>query len=310
MSEGTPLPTHDEMTRAQLIFAFRRIFNPLARILQRAGVPYYEFRDILKAAYIDAAIRDGIPGYPERPSTDAVACLLGVPLADIENLVRNPDVLKPPDETTTALISALLTKWSTDNTFQGPYGLPQQLALTSPVGRSFSDLVRSIQPDADPVQVWDEMILNGTVERVGSRHVRMTGRQLLFGVHMTGNLYEALGQAMEDLAATMNHNQSAESAQKIFQRSVFSDRPLPVSRIEEFSQLVRKVMQESMVEIDDWLTKATEFGADEPSVDVGVTIFQYHRQQQEKAPLEQLITDAPKADVPAWVQVSALNARS
>ncbi|MET0279504.1 MAG: hypothetical protein ABW278_00065, partial [Steroidobacteraceae bacterium] len=68
MSEANHLPAPDEATRAQLIFAFRRIFSPLARILQRAGVPYYEFRDILKAAYIDAAIRDGIPGYPEKPS--------------------------------------------------------------------------------------------------------------------------------------------------------------------------------------------------------------------------------------------------
>jgi hypothetical protein len=292
------------LTRAQLIFAFRRIFNPLARILQRAGVPYYEFRDILKAAYIDAAIRDGIPGYTEKPSTDALACLLGVPQADIQHLVENPDVLKPPRETNTALIAAILTRWSTDGAFQGPYGLPQQLAFEEPSGRGFKDLVRLIRPEANPLEIWDEMIFSGTVERVGPRHVKMSGRQLVLGVNMAGNFYEALGRAMEDLAATINHNQESPPASKRFQRSVYGDKPLPASKLNEFSDLVRNVMKEAMVEIDDWLNENTVAEGVEDAVDVGVTVYEYRRVSFEKAPLSTLITGSASDAVPAWVQVS------
>jgi hypothetical protein len=307
MSEVTPLPTQDEMTRAQLIFAFRRIFNPLARILQRAGVPYYEFRDILKAAYIDAAIRDGIPGYPEKPSTDALACLLGVPQADIEHLVEDPDVLKPPRETNTALIAAMLTRWSTDGDFQGPYGLPQQLAFDVPTGRSFKDLVLLIRPDANPSEIWDEMIFSGIVERVGPKHVKMSGRQLVLGANMASSFYEALGRAMEDLAATINHNQESDSSAKRFQRSVYGDKPLPISKLDEFSELVRDVMKAAMVEIDDWLNENTDDESAESAIDVGVTVFEYRRESIEKAALADLITAAPSDQVPAWRQVSGSN---
>jgi hypothetical protein len=307
MTEENRHATADAATRAQLIYAFRRIFGPLARILQRAGVPYYEFRDILKAAYIEAALRDGIPGYPEMPSTAAVACLLGVPEADIRNLVRNPDVLKPPPETTAALICAILTKWSTDTNFQGPYGLPQQLALESPAGRSFSDLVRSVQFDANPKQLWEEMITNGTTEQVGAQHVRMSGRQLVMGTSMLSHAYEVLGRAMEDLARTIAHNQAAPLADKLIQRSVFSDRPLPESKASEFSQFVRTVMQDALVEIDDWLTQNVPQQSDEPAIDVGVTVFEYKREPVREIPLRDLITEAPATKVPAWVQVSELN---
>lgn len=298
---------YDAATRAQLIYAFRRIFSPLARILQRAGVPYNDFRDILKAAYTEAAIRDGVPGYSEvLPSTTALAAIIGIPLADIENLVENPDLLKPPAETSTAVISAILTKWSTDTTFQGPYGLPRQLALNTPPGKSFSDLVRSVREDADPAALMQEMILNGTVEKVGPRHVKMSGRQLVFGADMQGNLFEALGRAMEDLAATINHNQSAEPSKKIFQRSVFSDKPLPVSRLQDFSELTRNVMQEALVEIDDWLTKTTEHPTGEPTIDVGVTVFEYQRKPQDQAPLADKVRKKPPARVrPAWIQPAA-----
>jgi hypothetical protein len=310
MTEENRHATADAATRAQLIYAFRRIFSPLARILQRAGVPYYEFRDILKVAYIDAAIRDGMPGYPDKPSVEALACLLGVPYADISNLLSNPDLLRPPRETNTALIAAVLTKWSTDSNFQGPYGLPQQLAFNTPSGRSFTDLVKGIRPDADVEQLWDEMISTGAVELLGSLYVKMSGRQLVFGTDMKANLYEALGRAMEDLAATMNHNLNSSSQVKRFQRSVFGDRPLPVTKLDDFSELVRSVMREALVEIDDWLTQNTPEQSGEDTIDVGVTVFEYHREPSSEVSLKELVTAAPPTHVPAWVQVSALSPAS
>lgn len=307
MTDEARQSASDAATRAQLIYAFRRIFGPLARILQRAGVPYYEFRDILKVAFIDAAIRDGMPGYPEKPSADALACLLGVPYADVLNVLSNPALLRPPRETNTTLIAAVLTKWSTDPNFQGPYGLPLQLAFNTPLGRSFCDLVLSIRPDADVEQLWDEMISTGAVELLGSLYVRMSGRQLVFGTDMTANLYEALGRAMEDLAATMNHNLGASSQVKRFQRSVFGDRHLPVSKLNEFSELVRNVMRDALVEIDDWLTENTPEQTSDEAIEVGVTVFEYHREPQREVALKDLVTGHPSAHVPAWVHVSALN---
>ena len=49
-----------EAAHAQLIFSFRKILKPLIRILLRAGIPYLEFREVIKGAYVEAAVRDGI----------------------------------------------------------------------------------------------------------------------------------------------------------------------------------------------------------------------------------------------------------
>ncbi len=37
-----------EAAWAQLIFSFRKILKPMIRILLRAGIPYLEFREVLK----------------------------------------------------------------------------------------------------------------------------------------------------------------------------------------------------------------------------------------------------------------------
>jgi hypothetical protein len=52
-----------EAARAQLIYSFRKILKPLIRILLRAGIPYLEFREVIKGAYVEIAVRDGIRGY-------------------------------------------------------------------------------------------------------------------------------------------------------------------------------------------------------------------------------------------------------
>jgi hypothetical protein len=292
MTEQATRAVYDEATKTQLIYAFRRIFIPLARILHRAGVPYLEFRDILRDAYVEAAIRDGVPGYQGVPTSTAIAMLVGAPTAEVDRLVDDPSILAPPAETNTALIGAMLTQWSTDAEYQGPYGLPRQLALVERSGKSFSDLVRGIREDADPQQVMTEMLHSGVIEKIGGRHVKMTGRQLVFSQSMAGTFYEELGRAMEELAATINHNQRASADEKLFQRTVFSDQPIPESKLTEFSKLVSKLQQEVLIEIDDWLTKARQRRDDSREaalVDVGVTVFEYHRRPESKAPLGSLV---------------------
>jgi Family of unknown function (DUF6502) len=289
--------------REHLVYAFRRIFEPLASILLRAGVRYHEFRDILQAAYIEAAIRDSPPDYKEqKPSTIALAHLIGIPLASIEQLISNPEMLNPPTETSTAIIGPVVTKWSTDPAYLGPYGLPRQLALSTPQEYNFTDLVRGVKKDVDPAEIMEAMITNGTVEKVGPVLVKLIGRNLLFGDSMKVNQYETLGRLMRDLAATINRNQRSGSTEKLFQREVFGNHALPKSKLPEFSELTRTVMQAALVEIDDWLSKAVDVSADEPAVEVGVSIFEFQRHAAEKEPLASLVSRAPIAT--PWTNVT------
>jgi Family of unknown function (DUF6502) len=288
----------DNQTQAQIVFAFRRLFFPLARILQRAGVPYFEFRDILKDAYIEAAIRDGMPDYDiETPSSMALALLLGIPVADIERLLNNPKRLQSPAETSMPLMAAIASRWSTDPKFQGPYGLPLQLSLDAPVGKSFSDLVGAVSATADPSELMRAMISNGSVDSVGNGCVKLLGRNLLMdGTTATAELFEVLGRGVEDFASTLDANQEGKG---LFQRSVFSDRQLPIAKLGEFGRLLEKTMQGPLVEIDDWLAEASKDTPHGPTIDVGLTMFEYRRWPEEKKVLRHMVR-AAEGPRPNW----------
>jgi Family of unknown function (DUF6502) len=309
VSEGAAFSLSSE-EREHLVYAFRRIFEPLASILLRAGVRYHEFRDILQAAYIEAAIRDLPPDYREpKPSTVALAHTIGIPVASIEYLLNNVEILSAPTETNTALIGAILAKWSTEPAFLGPYGLPRQLALAVPAESNFADLVRSVSSDADPAEILETMLTNGSVERVGPTFVKTTGRNLVYGHAMKANQYESLGRLMRDLAATLDRNQGDDQTEKLFQREVFGNHPLPKSRLLEFSELTRNVMHSALVEIDDWLSKAADPLTKEQVVDVGVAIFEFRRTASKKEPLKLLVKRKSENLIP-WKNSEAKNSDS
>jgi hypothetical protein len=298
---------YDSRTRAQLIYAFRRIFYPLVRILTRAGVEYYEFRDILRDVYTEVAVREGIQGYSGKPSVTSLASLLGIPPLEIERVLDGGSVSEP-SQTESELFGSMLTTWSTDSTFHGPYGLPRQLALYDPPGRSFADLVRKLRPDADVEAILQKMLDGGVIQRAGPRNFKMAGRPMIFGPQMSGNLFEALGLTMEDLAATIIHNHGSAPDKKLFQRAVYSDQPLPVSKLEAYEKVIRQILTDAQEEIDDWLVKATKDGhQDEDTVSVGVNIFDYRRNEKKEPPLSTLLDRAPKSapgQVVAWPRPS------
>ena len=85
-----------EAARAQLIFSFRKILKPMIRILLRAGIPYLEFREVLKGAYVEAAVRDGIRGHDGPLTRSMLSDYTGVPLADVNRFIDDPSILAPP----------------------------------------------------------------------------------------------------------------------------------------------------------------------------------------------------------------------
>ena len=93
----------------------------------RAGIPYLEFREVLKGAYVEAAVRDGIKGHQGPLTTSMLSDFTGVPLADVNRFIDDPNLLAPPESTNGATITEVLHIWCTDPDYLGPYGLPLEL---------------------------------------------------------------------------------------------------------------------------------------------------------------------------------------
>ena len=129
-----------EAAREQLVFSFRKILKPMIRILLRAGIPYLEFREVVKGAYVEAAVRDGIRGHTGPLTRAILADHTGVPVADVNRFIDDPSLLAPPESTNQAIITEVLHIWCTDSHYIGPYGLPLELDLEETPGRNLTTL--------------------------------------------------------------------------------------------------------------------------------------------------------------------------
>lgn len=290
-----------DTARAQLIFSFRKILKPMIRILLKAGIPYLEFREVLKGAYVEAAVRDGIRGHDGPLTRAMIADYTEVPLADVNRFIDDPKLLAPPESTNAAVISEVLFLWCTDNEYIGPYGLPLELDLEETPNKNLSRLVFRADPTANPASVVRDMVEWGVVKPVGSKHYRATARTMVFGDVLTPQALEYFGTAMTDLANTILHNIKAESTGKRLQRSVIEDE-LPEYALPEFEALLKEKVQKLLNDVDDWLSNNkvhwTEPGRQVPT---GLTVFHHVAEPYDTSPLSSLL-ERQLGDTPvAWV---------
>jgi hypothetical protein len=290
-----------DAARAQLIFSFRKILKPMIRILLRAGVPYQEFREVLKGAYVEATVRDGIRGHQGPLTRAMISDYTEVPLADVNRFIDDPKLLAPPDSTNAVVISEVVHIWGTDQEYLGPYGLPLELDLEESPGKNLSVLIYRADPTANPSAVLRDMVDWGIVKPVGTRHYRVTARSMVFGDIMTPQALEYFGGAITDLANTILHNIRADPPKRRIQRSVIADE-LPEYALPEFESLLKEKVQKLLLDIDDWLSN-NKVHWSEPAkmVPTGLTVFHHVAEHYETTPLAGLMDTRPE-DIPyAWV---------
>jgi hypothetical protein len=288
-----------EAARSQLIFSFRKILKPMIRILLRAGVPYLEFREVLKGAYVEAAVRDKIRGH-EGPLTRAmISDYTEVPLADVNRFIDDPRLLAPPDPTNWGIIAEVMHIWSTDEQYLGPYGLPLELDLEATADKNLSILIYRADPMANPKAVLRDMVDWGVVKPIGPRHFRVTARSMLFADVLTPQALEYFGRTITDLANTIVHNMKSEGHKRL-QRSVLADE-LPEYVLPEFEALLKDRVQKLLLDVDDWLS-SNKVHWTEPAklVPTGLTVFHHITEPDDTTPLSSLL-DRRAEDIPnAW----------
>jgi len=291
-----------EAAREQLIFSFRKILKPMIRILLRAGIPYLEFREVVKGAYVEAAVRDGIRGH-NGPQTRAIlADHTGIPLADVNRFIDDPSVLAPPESTNQAIITELLHIWCTDSNYIGPYGLPLELDLEETPGRNLTTLIYKADPTANPKAVLRDMVDNGIVKPAGPRHYKPMARMNISNDIMSPQALEYFGRTMTNLANTLAHNYGGSGAPPRLQRSVVADGGLPEYALPEFEALLKEKVQKLLVDVDDWLSaNRTHWVEPAKMVSTGLTVFHYITEPYDSTPLATLEPpDPPSIHFQAW----------
>jgi Family of unknown function (DUF6502) len=277
-----------DSARAHLLFSFRKVLRPLIKILIRAGVNYDEFRDVIKGAYIETAVRDGL-GQSGPISRERVANITGVPLGDVDRFIDDDTLLAPPNATNAATIAEVLHIWNTDPTYMGPYGIPLEVDFDTTPGRNLVELIYRANSLAEPGSVVADMLESGIVTQVGERHFKAASRSYLFADVMTPQALEYFGRTMADLANTLEFNMKAVGDAKRLQRSVVADGGVPDYAMPEFEALVKDRVQALLVEIDDWLSQNSgRWGKKDKVIHTGLTVFHYISEGMEYRPLSEM----------------------
>lgn len=289
-----------DSARAHLVFSFRKVLRPLVKILIRAGVKFPEFREVIKGAYVETAVREGL-GREGPVSRERISAHTGVPLIDVDRFIDDPRLLAPPDSTNAAIIAEVLHLWSTDPLYMGPYGLPLEIDFDRTRGRNLTELVYRADSTADPQVIVDEMVETGILVRVGPYHYKAGARSFLFTDVMTPQALEYFGRTMTDLANTLEFNMAVKNEDKRIQRSVVADGGLPDYALPEFEALLKDRVQALLIEVDDWLSQNRHRWVDKTVMyNTGLTVFQYITEELEYPPLREMpgLVDSSKPPRP------------
>jgi hypothetical protein len=259
--------------REHLLFAFRRVLRPLIRILVRAGVRYDEFSALVRGVYVEAAAVDRV-GAIAKPSRARIAVATGVGRSEVSRFIENDGALPFIEQTFTKTLAMVLNAWHTDSQFVGPYGIPLELARVGTKGRTFNELVHSVNPSADSSEAYQELLRLGAVTMSGETHVRVVSRAMIATEEWSPAQLELFGNSLTRLADTLQFNLDSRNASKRIERTVIADKGLPPEIVPKFEAHLQERVAELLIDLDNWITPHTEAPGPKSSV-IGLSVFQF-----------------------------------
>jgi hypothetical protein len=277
-----------------LLFSFRKVLQPLVRLLVRAGVTYGEFSNLVKSVFVESALRDGL-GEVARPTRARVSAVTGIPRRDVDHVIDTHDTELQASPSIGGAMVEVLQKWHADPRYTGPYGIPLELEFEAPPGaRSFSDLVSLVAPAASAKEILQELLRVGSVTYSGENHLRAVSRYFMTPLGMSSEQLEYFINTLTRLARTLEFNMEPAQNAKRVERFVVADRGLPIDAVAKFEEFVRKQSSAFLLDLDNWLSPYGSTDAEErsPRLQTGVHVFMYVEENQTVTPLPELVREA------------------
>ncbi len=149
----TDRPADSDDAREALREALRAVLQPLARLAVARGVPFAEVDELLKRAFVRAAV-DAHPGSPPHRSVSRISTATGIHRREVTRITQAAEA-QPRRARSPA--SELFAHWLTDRRYRRADGRPRVLPRTGPAP-SFESLAAAITRDVHPRSLLDELI--------------------------------------------------------------------------------------------------------------------------------------------------------
>src|SRR5690606_24869891 len=163
--------------REHLRRAYRRLLYPLVRILIRNGVTAPDMEEWVRQVFVDAATSEEFQLPGRRLSDTRLAILTGLSRKEVHRLRTRARASGA--DSNLSRVGRVITGWTQDPDFTGPYGVPLTVPFEDEPGRdvpSFSELVRRYSGDMAPRAMLDELLRTGLAELEDGGLIRNTGR--------------------------------------------------------------------------------------------------------------------------------------
>jgi hypothetical protein len=250
-----------------LLQACRNFMIPIARFLLRHGIPFKEFAEVAKWAFVHVATEEyGIRG--RKASISRVALLTGLSRKEVSRCRIEP---APGGEMEVEwrIASEVLRTWHIDANYIDNLGNPAVLPLEGQT--SFASLVDSVTREREPDEVLALLLEADAVEPVADGLLKATTRYYM-PPYSDVRAIHYFGEALRNLATTIENNYDKRRGITRFERFVYSNSLPSASKI-RFQRILSEQASKLLEVLDDWLSAHETPKDDLGKVGVGIYYF-------------------------------------
>ena len=241
----------DDDLRSVLLASVRLLLRPIVRVMLRGGIPFREFAELAKFAYVEIATNEfGIRGRPTNVSRTAI--LTGLNRRDVAR-IRSAAPHAMLDSVFMSPGSRILAGWHLSGAYLDRGGKPMRLALEGAVP-SFQSLVREYAPDLPYIALFKELTSSGAIELCDDGLLQVLMRSYI-PKSFDPNQVRLWGSILHDMAATLAHNvtRPGSVAPRFERRAIHVS--VRQSAVPAFREFLESEGQQFLEKIDSWLAR-------------------------------------------------------
>jgi hypothetical protein len=270
-----------QSVKENLLAAFRYLLKPLVRLAVKNSVPFPDFSEALKKAYVDVAAKQMATSKMD-VTEEGIALIANVEIREVRDILRAGDDAKYGREAQElSPLPTILAAWHTDQKYTGPYGVLRDLEFarsSNSAERSFdtfTDLARTYCPGITPQVLMDELIRIGAVQDVGNGFYRAIKRSYIPDPLSAQSILN-LARVVHNICETLEVNLRVASVggKGLIERSIFTVHGIPKQDHAAFDKFIRARGQVFADDIDNWLSVRDVEGIQD-GMQVGVGFFHY-----------------------------------
>jgi hypothetical protein len=251
------------------------IFKPIARTLLKEDVNWKSVVDLLKTAFVQAAIEDfGRNGKPA--SRSKAAQVTGLSRQEVRRLLDHPTVSTQFSKYYGANESEVLAHWFSRSEFLDVEGRPLDLEY-GPGPSSFSQLVADALDEQNPSQIFNRLVQSGCIEMTDEGKVHALRRDLVTNADLSTMMVDTLGA----FASTIDNNWRHPAQAPLPHRTVFVTNVDPAKLGFARRSIKQRIVRFSE-EVDDFLVgleidqpHKDEIHEDDAPIRIGVGTFYF-----------------------------------